>query len=107
MHWDINNIYFSITNYSKYYQLQTFIFLLEKYCHLVLIIFEKIFVFSGPDYVFFNPLQGEIRATGFNDIVDKFYELLEVNKVCISLAGNLFIFAWLLNMLFPFKSPER
>ncbi|XP_015754913.1 PREDICTED: replication protein A 70 kDa DNA-binding subunit-like [Acropora digitifera] len=24
---------------------------------------------------------GEIRATGFNDVVDKFYELLEVNKV--------------------------
>lgn len=23
----------------------------------------------------------EIRATGFNDAVDKFYELLEVNKV--------------------------
>lgn len=24
---------------------------------------------------------GEIRATGFNDVVDKFYEILEVNKV--------------------------
>ena len=29
--------------------------------------------------------QGEIRATGFNDAVDKFYELLEVNKVCINI----------------------
>ena len=27
-------------------------------------------------------MQGEIKATGFNDAVDKFYELLEVNKVC-------------------------
>jgi hypothetical protein len=24
---------------------------------------------------------GEIRATGFNDAIDKFYELLEVGKV--------------------------
>ena len=26
-------------------------------------------------------LKGEIRATGFNDAVDKFFPILEVNKV--------------------------
>ena len=35
-----------------------------------------------------NLLQGEIRATGFNDVVDKFYEILEVNKVCDVKAGS-------------------
>ena len=34
-------------------------------------------------YHFFK---GEIRATGFNDVVDKFYEFLEVNKVCKTFA---------------------
>ena len=33
-------------------------------------------------------IQGEIKATGFNDTVDKFYELLEVNKVCKSFWRN-------------------
>lgn len=32
--------------------------------------------------IVFHFIQGEIKATGFNDAVDKFYELLEVNKVC-------------------------
>lgn len=51
---------------------------------LSFIIFENpFFPLTYSNYVFFNPLQGEIRATGFNDVVDKFYDLLEVNKVCI------------------------
>lgn len=37
-------------------------------------------------YVHVSYFQGEIRATGFNDAVDKFYELLEVNKVCKTFA---------------------
>ena len=27
---------------------------------------------------------GDIRCTGFNDQVDKFYDMIEMNKVCIS-----------------------
>ncbi|KAK3750234.1 hypothetical protein QZH41_005832 [Actinostola sp. cb2023] len=36
-----------------------------------------------------NRLKGEIRATGFNDAVDKFYDLLEVNKVFYISKGSL------------------
>lgn len=38
--------------------------------------------------IVFHFIQGEIKATGFNDAVDKFYELLEVNKVCKSFWFN-------------------
>lgn len=38
--------------------------------------------------IVFHFIQGEIKATGFNDAVDKFYELLEVNKVCQNVWRN-------------------
>ena len=42
------------------------------------------------NYIWCNLLQGEIRATAFNDAVDKFYEMLEINKVGILLEAYIF-----------------